>query len=68
MPWRSSRGGCGGAVAPGARPMHRDQVLVVGAVELVLVGERARFAPVVVIWYCAQAGSWVGASRESGSV
>ena len=47
MPWRSSAGGCGGGVRAGLAPDHRDQVLVVGAVVLVFVGDRTSFAPVV---------------------
>src|SRR6476469_7322501 len=41
IPCRSVRGGCGGAAE------HGDQVLVVGAVELVRVGDRSRLAAVV---------------------
>ena len=47
---------------------HRDQVLVVGAVELPLVGERAVSPRSFVIPYCAQLGSYVGAALDSGSV
>ena len=61
MPCRSSSGGFGGSASARRAAQHRDQVLVVGAVELALVGERARLALSLRIPYCAQAGSCVGA-------
>src|SRR3954452_22208792 len=45
IPWRFSRGGIGGGGAPGLSADHRDQVLVVGAVVLVGVGERRAGQP-----------------------